>query len=437
MPDARISELPLATFPADADLAPLVQANGSGGNETRRASVAQLRGALLADRGAHVRDYGAKGDGAADDAPAIQAAIDNLKTRGGGTLLFGPRTYRIASPVVVDGATVRLQGAGFTEGPSPAQGTWLLIDTPGFTPIKFTGLLARGSAVRDIAVLNAAAALVVAGAAADLGEGVDRADAGRPVFAVLGLHHAREWPSGEMPMEFATDLARGYAANPRIRSLLQRVRVLVLPMINPDGFVVSRSANGGVTGPQDENSNATLAQIINDQGAYKRKNCRPTVNDAEVPCANRSNSGVDLNRNYGAYWGGVGSSSDPTTQGYRGTGPFSEPESEAFHRVSQTRAITTVISHHTFTAEGTWLRQPGFCQTPPNGCQSPYPEDQRRDPITMQPRPVPPRPESGAAAGPAPAAGGRSSSRRAWRPCSGCSSRTAGRPPRGSRPGIP
>jgi Pectate lyase superfamily protein len=152
MPDARISELPLAAFPADADLAPLVQANGSGGNETRRASVAQLRGALLADRGAHVRDYGAKGDGATDDAPAIQAAVNELKTRGGGTLLFGPRTYRIASPVVVDGATVRFQGAGFTEGPPPAQGTWLSVDTTGFTPFTFTGLLARGSAMRDIAV---------------------------------------------------------------------------------------------------------------------------------------------------------------------------------------------------------------------------------------------------------------------------------------------
>ena len=158
MPDARISELPLATFPADADLAPLVQANGNGGNETRRASVAQLRGAVLADRGAHVRDYGAKGDGATDDAPAIQAAIDDLKARGGGTLLFGPRTYRIASPVVVDGATVRLQGAGFTEGPMPAQGTWLLIDATGFTPFTFTGLLARGSAVRDIAVQQVHAA---------------------------------------------------------------------------------------------------------------------------------------------------------------------------------------------------------------------------------------------------------------------------------------
>ena len=151
MPDARISELPLAAFPADADVAPLVQANGGAG-ETRRASVAQLRGAVLADRSAHVRDYGAKGDGATDDAPAVQAAVNDLKTRGGGTLLFGARSYRLASPVVVDGATIRFQGAGFTEGPSPAQGTWLVVGATGFAPFTFAGLLARGSAVRDIAV---------------------------------------------------------------------------------------------------------------------------------------------------------------------------------------------------------------------------------------------------------------------------------------------
>ena len=30
----------------------------------------------------------------------------------------------------------------------------------------------------------------------------------------------------------------------------------------------------------------------------------------------------------------------------------------------------TVISHHTFTDEGVWLRQPGFCQVPPAGCQA-------------------------------------------------------------------
>ena len=29
---------------------------------------------------------------------------------------------------------------------------------------------------------------------------------GKPVFFQMGVHHAREWPSAEMPMEWATEL---------------------------------------------------------------------------------------------------------------------------------------------------------------------------------------------------------------------------------------
>jgi hypothetical protein len=41
--------------------------------------------------------------------------------------------------------------------------------------------------------------------------------------------------------------------------------------------------------------------------------------------------GVDLNRNYGFKWGhdNVGSNPNPCSQSYRGTGPFSEPETQA------------------------------------------------------------------------------------------------------------
>ncbi|MBX6372951.1 MAG: hypothetical protein IRZ13_01795 [Acetobacteraceae bacterium] len=151
MPDTRITALPVATTPAEADLLPIVQGAGFAA-ETRRTSLSGLRAGLLADRPVHVRDFGAVGNGIADDGPAIQAAIDALNAKNGGTLLFGPRRYRIASPVVIDGVSVVLQGAGFTEGPSADDGTCITIDTTGFTPFTFTGTGARGSAVRDIAV---------------------------------------------------------------------------------------------------------------------------------------------------------------------------------------------------------------------------------------------------------------------------------------------
>lgn len=151
MSDTKISALPPASAPANADALPIVQGSGPAA-ETRRVTFAQLRGATLADRAVHVRDYGAVGDGVTDDGPAIQAAVNALAAASGGILMFGPRRYRVATAVTISGATIILQGAGFTEGPNADDGTWITIDTQGFTPFTFTGVLARGSAVRDLAV---------------------------------------------------------------------------------------------------------------------------------------------------------------------------------------------------------------------------------------------------------------------------------------------
>jgi murein tripeptide amidase MpaA len=191
----------------------------------------------------------------------------------------------------------------------------------------------------------------------EIAKDVEADDDGRPVYLNMALHHAREWPGGEFTMEYAIDLAERYGSDPEVTELLDNVRVVLIPVVNVDGFIASRSFG---TSPLDDNVNANLPQIVANQGAYIRKNCRPTLNDGAVPCANRTGSGVDPNRNYGAYWGGEGASTDPSSQGYRGTGPFSEPETNAMRKFMSKLNPAINVTNHTFTEEGQWLYQPGF-----------------------------------------------------------------------------
>ena len=194
----------------------------------------------------------------------------------------------------------------------------------------------------------------------EIGQNVNKANTGKPTFLLMGVHHAREWPSGELAMEFAFDLAQGYGRNPRITSLLQKSRVIVIPVVNVDGFYLSRR-DGEFIDLRDLNDADPLGgstSILGTPGrAYMRKNCR--IVDGQVApkgsCYALLNTpggygtGVDLNRNYGGFWGGPGASTliaDPT---YRGASAFSEPETQNVRDLIRTRNITMMISNHTFS----------------------------------------------------------------------------------------
>jgi len=190
----------------------------------------------------------------------------------------------------------------------------------------------------------------------EIGANVKAAEDGRPVFALLGVHHAREWPSGELAMEFAYDLVKNYGKDERITNLLEKARVIVVPVVNVDGFDRSRT-DGALIDLREADGGGT-ASILGTQGnAYKRKNCR-IVDGQDTPdgtCAVAATSpggygaGIDLNRNYGGFWGGPGASStfaDPT---YRGASAFSEPETQNIRELVSGRQVTTLISNHTFS----------------------------------------------------------------------------------------
>jgi hypothetical protein len=181
---------------------------------------------------------------------------------------------------------------------------------------------------------------------------------GRPTFAMFGLHHAREWPSGEHAMEFAVDLVKGArAGDPRISGLLERGRMVVVPVVNPDGFHLSFT-DGQLVDLREVDGGGTATILGTPGNAYKRKNCR-VVDGQDTPdgtCAAFSLTspggylvGTDLNRNYGGLWGGPGASdlfADPT---YRGAEPFSEPETRNVRELISSRQVTMMISNHTFS----------------------------------------------------------------------------------------
>jgi hypothetical protein len=125
--------------------------------------------------------------------------------------------------------------------------------------------------------------------------------------------------------------------------------VIVVPVVNPDGFYLSRTVGGAFE--------------------FKRKNCRMAADQipAAGACEAEPNAqlGTDPNRNYGGFWGGPGASLDPSDDAYRGSGPFSEPESQNLRALIGSRQVTVALALHTYGNDV--LRPPSLAtQAPPD-----------------------------------------------------------------------
>ncbi len=118
--------------------------------------------------------------------------------------------------------------------------------------------------------------------------------ANRPVIFIFSTVHAREWIAPMTTTYYASKFIQDYDTNPRIHAILDSARIVIIPIGNPDGYTFSWT----------------------DQ-RYWRKTRRENANGSY---------GVDINRNWGYEWGGSGSSGSSGSDTYRGTDPFSEPE---------------------------------------------------------------------------------------------------------------
>src|SRR3954453_9774356 len=152
---------------------------------------------------------------------------------------------------------------------------------------------------------------------------------GKPTFLLSGVHHAREWPTAEFTMEFIWDLLLNDGKDADATNLLERGRLIAVPVVNVDGYDLSRSL----------------------QNEQKRKNCRitagviPTL--ADCTAASAVNRGIDLNRNYLPFWGGNGSSTSATASNTRGEAPGSEPEIAGMIDLLNHNHVVLAINNHT------------------------------------------------------------------------------------------
>ncbi|WP_158844222.1 M14 family zinc carboxypeptidase [Saccharothrix deserti] len=190
----------------------------------------------------------------------------------------------------------------------------------------------------------------------EIATNVENTRDGKPVDFTMGVHHAREWPAGEHAMEWAHELVKGYKAGGEFKPLVEKTRNIVVPIVNPDGFNISREAE-----PKGDFSNFDYEM--------KRKNCN--VNDSPEnfrtgSCAANPAGrlrGTDPNRNYAGFWGGAGASTNWSSDTYRGSAPFSEPETRNVRSIIANRQVTNLITLHTYS--NLVLRVPGVADVRP------------------------------------------------------------------------
>ncbi|XP_062541394.1 carboxypeptidase B-like [Armigeres subalbatus] len=116
----------------------------------------------------------------------------------------------------------------------------------------------------------------------------------RPLVMVDAGLRAREWTSPMVAMFIIHELVE----HPELFShILEEVNFVIIPLVNPDGYVYSHTTDRLWVKSRKDNGNGCF--------------------------------GVDINRNFGYEWGTVGAGSDPCADNYAGTGAFSEPETEA------------------------------------------------------------------------------------------------------------
>ncbi len=141
----------------------------------------------------------------------------------------------------------------------------------------------------------------------------------RPQVLFNACQHAREWATPMTVMWIGDRVLEEYGTNSRLTNLLDRCEIIIIPVVNCDGYEFSWGQGNRLW----------------------RKNRRPNPNGS---------FGVDTNRNWGYQWGGEGASTNQNNDTFRGAGPFSEPETQVMRDfITANPRIGAHIDFHSYS----------------------------------------------------------------------------------------
>ncbi|KAF9953945.1 hypothetical protein BGZ72_005050 [Mortierella alpina] len=144
-----------------------------------------------------------------------------------------------------------------------------------------------------------------------------------------GLQHAREWITGSVVEFLIEQLLAG--VDERIGGYLEKYTFHIIPIMNPDGFIISQTMDR-----------------LHRKNAQRYGSC----------------TGVDINRNWGFHWNEGGSSDDPCEEDYRGPFAFSTPEARNVGKyLKETPNVVCYIDFHAYSQ--LWLTPYAFISAPP------------------------------------------------------------------------
>lgn len=153
-------------------------------------------------------------------------------------------------------------------------------------------------------------------------------DGARPAVLYSSTQHAREWISTEVNRRLLHHFVDGWrSGDQEIKNLLRQNEFWFLVVANPDGY-----------------------QYTFDHERLWRKNLRDNDGDGQITRAD----GVDPNRNYPEHFGydEEGSSSQISSDTYRGPSAGSEPETQAMMALLDRADFSFQVNYHSY---GQWL----------------------------------------------------------------------------------